>query len=298
MVECDGVDKTVQYEAYDRGKHLAQLKLHDDAERTTEMQPNPYKQVPKPQKYYKMTSAKHGVCLIINNRMFKDPKHKERVGTERDEYNLIETSYFLGYRPVVMNNLTSTEIRDVFKNLDSYLMDSNNKARAKVANDSFMCCILSHGNEDSIIGSDSEGVKREEIEKLAGESEILNSKPKIFFLQACRGSGQGTEPTPRVEPDASGSKRADFYICFATVHGDQSYRDPITGSWFVTEVCKILCEYATCERLNSEFQLRLNTNVSNNLDYQCKRDDGKFYVQQPTCSNQLQHHVHFFDGYI
>ena len=78
-------------------------------------------------------------------------------------------------------------------------------------------------------------------------------KPKIFFIQACRGGGYGSEyveadNSARVHPDDS-SNRADVYVCTAAVSGDQSYRDKFLGSWFIFELCKILCEFGTCKAL-------------------------------------------------
>jgi len=101
----------------------------------------------------------------------------------------------------------------------------------------------------------------------------------------------------RQHADDTSSTKADFYICLATTLGDKSYRDKYTGSWFITEVCKVLCEYATCDSLHADFQLRLNTNVSNNESYRFLNEELKeHFAQQPASSNQLQQHVHFFSN--
>ena len=159
-----------------------------------------------------------------------------------------------------------------------------------------MCCILSHGTKDSIIGSDSKPISRDYIEQQVGSSTTLRGKPKIFFLQACRGRDLGSEPVPtrRIQADGDDSDRADIYVCSATVSGDQSYRDIKRGSWFITEVCKVLCELGTSCNLN-EIQKGLNDKVPQNPDYRYETKDGKSYVQQPSCSNDtLKHDVHFF----
>ena len=284
----------MQYEAVDRGTHAPQLKLGDH-DAITVIAPKPIRIEPRELGYYYMTAPRHGIALIINNQQFSDLNHKERVGTKRDEYNLKETFLYLGYRPVVCNDLTKAEITYIFSNLDNFLQDSNNKAKQKVENDSFICCILSHGNKGVIISSDSKTVQREEIEVMAGSSKILQSKPKIFFIQACQGDSYGTVPVDRIGADDTTSQRADFYLCFATVHGDKSYRDKYTGSWFITEVCKILCEYGTYVNIDGDFQLRLNQNVTSNPVYRYHRESvNKTYTQQPSCSNQLQRSIHFF----
>ena len=134
---------------FDRKTHCAELKLHDDNDKMTVIPPQPYNKTPSQRNFYSMKALKHGIVLIINNRNFTS--HKERKGTERDEYNLIQTFYFLGYRPIVCNDLTSGEMKYIFDDLDSFLAKSDANAAAKVENDSFVCCILSHGTKDSII---------------------------------------------------------------------------------------------------------------------------------------------------
>ena len=278
----------------DRGTHTPTLKLDDD-DRVTVIAPKPLRVEARELGHYDMKGPRHGIALIINNKHFTSLHHRERVGTMRDEYNLKQTFLYLGYRPVVCNDLTRAEIVYILDNLDKFLGDSNNKASQKVANDSFVCCILSHGNKGVIMSSDSYSIEREELEKMVGKSEILKGKPKIFFIQACQGIGYGTAPIERVSSDSdTTSQRAHFYLCFATVHGDKSYRDKFTGSWFITEVCKLLCEYGTYDNLNEDFQLRLNKNVADNPVYRYYRQGDKTYTQQPSCSNQLQKSIHFF----
>ena len=86
-----------------------------------------------------MKAEKHGVALIINNKTFLAKEHKVRMETDRDEQNLIETWLFLGYYIVVVRNITRDEMARTFEKIDTLL----NIAEG-VANDSFVCCILSH----------------------------------------------------------------------------------------------------------------------------------------------------------
>ena len=273
------------YKAYDRGKQFAHLKLHDGGDRITLIRPQPYHQAPGA-RFYSMTAKRHGVALIISNEHFK--AHGDREGTDRDEHNLIETFLFLGYRPIVCHDLTSAEIHCIFGNLDAFLTNCDSKATAKVKNDSFVCCVLSHFDRGSIIGSDSRTLSCDKIENLVGESKTLHGKPKIFFASGSwcsTSSGHG---------HADGSSKGDIYVCSATVTGGQSYRDAIRGSWFFIEMCKILCEYGTCYSL-FKFQSEVNEKVSQHPEYEYNARDGKVFRQQPTCStNTLQHDVHFF----
>ena len=250
-------------------------------------------------KFYPMKEKKHGVAWIINNKDFEDKlNHQTREGTERDEDNLVETLRFLGYRIKIFRNLTKQETHKLFTDIDKDLSESNIKAKNEVANDSFICCILSHGDKGQIICSDSESIKIETIERLTANSKMLENKPKIFFIQACRGKNYGSINQIQADGEVWTSKRAHFYLCYATVDGDKAYRNDITGSWFITEVCKLLCEKGKWMSLHSDFQILLNERVASNDKYvYLVSQDGKksAYMQQPTCSNQLQSHVHFFN---
>ena len=45
-----------------------------------------------------------------------------------------------------------------------------------------------------MFGSDNKPINWEEAVKLAGKSEKLKARPKIFFIQACQGKGLGWFP--------------------------------------------------------------------------------------------------------
>ena len=296
------------YEACDRGSFIPTLKLHDNDEKLTEMNPEPVNQRKYREGYYPMTSSKHGVAWIISNKVFEKLDNRNapstRHGTDRDEYNLVETLLFLGYRVQIYRNLKSQETIDLFSHIDELLLQSKKKAKTRVSNDSFICCILSHGKEGKIICSDSKTVDIKFIEDMTGDSELLLGKPKVFFIQACQGCRMGDlrvqadDASTSVAPRAYTTGRTHFYMCYATVGGNKSYRDSYRGSWFITEVCKALCEKATCTSLHADFQLLINQALANNRNYVYTEEgfaDGKEYVQTPTCSNQLQKHVHFFN---
>jgi len=65
--------------------------------------------------------------------------------------------------------------------------ESQNRKRQH--NHVFVCCILSHGHRDTVIGTDGNDVKIEEILcQFDGKTcEHLRGKPKIFMIQACQG---------------------------------------------------------------------------------------------------------------
>ena len=215
-----------------RGKHQAQLRLHDEYDKITRIIPKKSEQQPFSYRgFYAMNSEKHGVALIINNTEFE--RHKKRTGSDRDEQNLAETWQFLGYHVVTLRNCTRNEMVMTFDNIDGML-----KGAKEVANDSFVCCILSHGLEGVVYGSDSQPLEYREIQTYLAKSEILRSRPKMFFVQACLGENKGPLPIEdrlkNIETDDDRiSELTDFYLSHASVDGDRSYRDIYTGEYAI-----------------------------------------------------------------
>ncbi len=142
-----------------------------------------------------MENTPHGLALIINNEHFLG--HSRREGTNLDEKNLVTTLCYLGYDVKVYRDLTKQQIESLFAKM---------RERDLSASDSFVCCILTHGESGRVIGADSLSVPIEILtENLSASScPQLKGKPKIFFVQACR----GTQTCHRVSTD-SGSEQEE-----------------------------------------------------------------------------------------
>lgn len=289
--------------ALGRGHHTPQLKFSGGETTITTIQPKDYKQIHELD-YYPMTGERHGIALIVNNKKFDGLR--ERTGTDRDESNLVQAWLYLGYRVEVRRDCTGKEIEGIFQDIDGFLEASDQRADdgETVENDSFVSCILSHGDREEVFGSDSKGIKMEAIERAIGQSKILRGKPKLFFVQTCRGDNPGAEV--QADDEAAGKKRvtnrSDMHFSYATTLGDKAWRDPITGSWFVNELCRILCEFAPSCTLH-EMQLKLNVAVPANVCYKVptvrpqKSEDGK-HTQQPSNAGTMTRCVHFFDSQL
>ena len=137
---------------------------------------------------YQMDKSPHGIAVIINNHKFHsiNPTEKpmlNRRGSLVDENNLCAMWTNLGYDIHVLKNYTASELLDELKKV---ALQSHN------AYDSFVCCILSHGYCDGVYGADGQQVKIKDIINLfeGGNSPTLFGKPKMFFIQACRGDDE------------------------------------------------------------------------------------------------------------
>ena len=139
--------------------------------------------------------------------------------------------------------------------------------------DSFVCCILSHGKEGHIHGSDSVAVPLDTITTLLnGDScKTLVGKPKIFLMQACRGTQRDrgvrvdgdeeeieakphiivSDSDVRVESDSDIPDVADFFFGYATPPGHVAWRDLDNGSWYISELCRSLVSNARSSNLET-----------------------------------------------
>ncbi|XP_047674655.1 caspase-7-like [Tachysurus fulvidraco] len=112
----------------------------------------------------------------------------------------------------------------------------------------FACILLSHGEADMIYGTDG-AMPIKDITFLFREDmcRSLVGKPKLFFIQACRGSefDDGIQ-TDVLEIDVSPRHKipveADFLLAYSTVPGYYSWRIPGRGSWFIQALCTVLNE--------------------------------------------------------
>ena len=249
---------------------------------------------------YAMKSFPHGIALIINNEVFA--KQAEREGTAIDERNLTHAFRFLGYKVEVHRNLNSKEMLSIMEDVGK-----RNHANC----DSFVCCILSHGKEGQVYGTDSVMVPLDDLTKKidANTCPSLGGKPKLFFLQACRGKLKedsvrvgmdggdildlpeptrvATDEGTRVATDSDVEipVLADFFFGYATPLGFVAWRDLDHGSWYVSELCKALCEQSTFASLD-EMMTRVRYEVGRSYE-------NVGYRMSPETTNRLQKNVYF-----
>lgn len=208
---------------------------------------------------YKMDSNPHGLCVIINNENFVNPK-KERNGSQKDVDALKALFKCLGFLVEVEKDKTADQIK-------ALMAKYSNDARHR---DCFVCCVMSHGDKTGIQGSDEERCPLNDITSPFDgvKCPVLIGKPKVFFIQACRGSEMQSKVV--VTDDAGVSpgnvscsiaKDSDFLIVQSTVDGYFSIRDPSSGSWFIQSLCKQLKEGSE----QGQDILTILTNVNNDV---------------------------------
>ena len=239
----------------------------------------------------------HGIAVIINNKKFEpstsnpDLKLGKRVATDTDEKNLSRTFRFLGYNVEIYREPKAKELLKIFKKIVSDRSDE------LATHDSIVCCILSHGKEGKIFASDSELVDLEDIASLLKGCKHLQGKPKMFFVQACRGKeGEkakvdcGVKLRVVTDSESKNPSESDFFLSCATPPGYVAWhpaiKDDKKGSPYIKALCETFCKTAKHSNLE-KMHKKINEEVSKyESDAGCKQTPE---VQHTLCKN-----VYFF----
>ncbi|XP_068426790.1 caspase-2 isoform X4 [Clinocottus analis] len=221
------------------------------------------------QQSYRMNSSPRGFALVISNVTFDlcaAPDLDPRKGGEVDDEVLRKVFTELDYLVTVHRDLTAQGMRTCIENFcrrpDQQTMDS------------CVVCLLSHGVEGAIYGTDGQLLQLDWVFESFDNAHcpLLQNKPKMFFIQACRGEemdcgveqidGPARTCSPSCEQrdagregqgDANSRQRADMgrpriklpqrsdMICgFASLKGQRictaAMRNTKRGSWFIQEL--------------------------------------------------------------
>ncbi|XP_029466303.1 caspase-7 isoform X1 [Rhinatrema bivittatum] len=222
-------------------------KKKDGQEQPPEDSDNKQCRVICPEFQYKMNYKRLGKCVIINNKNFDAQTGMgTRNGTDKDAGELFRCFKGLGFQASVYNDQTCDEMQRLLKGV----AQENHSSCA-----CYVCILLSHGEEGVIYGKDGPMAIKTLTSLFRGDRcKTLVGKPKLFFIQACRGSefDEGLETDSgsadnALETDANPRYKipieADFLFAYSTVPGYYSWRNPGNGSWFVQALCQVLNMY-------------------------------------------------------
>jgi hypothetical protein len=240
---------------------------------------------------YQMKSKPRGVAVVINNKHFRTMN--TRKGTDIDGKNLQHIFEKLGFNVLVREDQTGEQMQQIMRDLSTHNHESF---------DCFVLAILSHGIEGAIYGVDERIIKIEHITAYfeGGRCPSLAGKPKLFFLQACRGErfDGGHEAVDSAAPatasaaaldnrveltDEELAKRmlereledqtdafnkagpklpsqSDMLLAYATVPGFVSWRNSERGSWFIQALSEVFLANA-----HKEDVLSMMTMVNNKV---------------------------------
>ncbi|XP_035498117.2 caspase-2 isoform X1 [Scophthalmus maximus] len=221
------------------------------------------------QQSYRMNSSPRGFALVISNVTFDPcaaPDLDTRKGGEVDDEVLRKVFTELDYLVAVHRDLTAQGMMSCIENF------CRRPEHRSV--DSCVVCLLSHGVEGAVYGTDGQLMQLDWVFEAFDNSRcpMLQNKPKMFFIQACRGDemdcgveqidGPARTCSPSCEQrdagregkgDADSIERGDMgrpriklpqrsdMICgFASLKGQRTctaaMRNTKRGSWFIQEL--------------------------------------------------------------
>jgi hypothetical protein len=190
---------------------------------------------------YQMDRANRGHLILICNTQFH-PKLGlgERKGTKNDIDAINRVfSDKLGFNIECRNNLTASQMLE-------FIVQATSSSHRQYS--SFALVILTHGkSQGKLFGTDAE-IKLEQLLKPVKDCQDLVGKPKMVFVQACRGTefDRGIKMSSDQGGEDQGSMtvpvEADFLYVYSTVDGYVSFQNPNRGSWFIQALCQVFEE--------------------------------------------------------
>jgi hypothetical protein len=177
------------------------------------------------------------------------------------------------------------------------------KINGRKNDDSFVCCILSHGNNEGILGVDGVAVPMKELVRPfsnEGMCRNLLGKPKIFFIQACRGRNASNPialDDPVIMQSASAESttanrlflppEADFLYSYSTSPDNVAIRHKQHGSIYIYELCSAINNHSSDLYLYDILTI-VHRNIARKPSYVKIRYHSQHYHQMPEVTSTLQ----------
>ncbi|KYN13758.1 PREDICTED: caspase-1-like isoform X2 [Trachymyrmex cornetzi] len=187
---------------------------------------------------YNMKHKRRGVAIILNHVHFQNMGTRE--GSEKDTLDLKTSLDKLGFDVQVYTDPT---FKTITKVLQSTAAEDHTDA------DCLIVVAMSHGESGLLHSADSMyPVDALWIPFTGDQCLSLAGKPKLFFIQACRGTQLDNGVTFFHQTDSIKSNTlkysipayADILVAYSTYDGFFSWRNPDSGSWFIQALCEEL----------------------------------------------------------
>lgn len=244
---------------------------------------------------YNMKHEERGMAIIINNKKFHPRTGMgERTGTDVDAQKMNEVFAELGFEKIrPLNNVTVREMKhELYRAAKEDHTDR----------DCFAVVILSHGEEGYVYGTDDKVPIDELVLPFKGHRcPSLAGKPKLFFIQACRGQeldrGVTVADGGEEEMDEEVIVRripseADFLMAYSVVPGYFAWRNSNRGSWFVQAIYEVFrAHWKTLDLLT--MMTRVNKKVAYDFESNASAEYMRGKKQIPCITSMLTKDVFF-----
>lgn len=198
---------------------------------------------------YKMDYKRRGKAVIFCHEKFDERlQFNRRKGAEFDAARLDEAFKYLGFEVELHHDLLLDTIKDKLKKISE---EDHCDA------DCLAVVVMSHGGSSKIYARDQSYDGKELWEPFIGNQYCsLNNKPKLFFVNVCRGSeidkgvyalANQRETRENAIPEGFQiiPSTKDLLIARSCYEGFVSYRNSQSGSPFIQALCHVLEESGT-----------------------------------------------------
>ncbi|XP_001849630.2 caspase [Culex quinquefasciatus] len=195
---------------------------------------------PTLEEYYDTTNGRRGQALVFSHMNFT--AMAKRNGTDKDRDDICTALYELDFNVHVYEDLSRKEVLETLK---KWSLEDHSDS------DCLVVVVMSHGEEGVLYARDSKYNVDALWKNFVGNAcPSLIGKPKMFFIQACRGEEFDEGVTLKTDgpKDMVDSKKeqvsysipamADLLVMYSTYDGHYSWRNPKQGSWFIQSMCR------------------------------------------------------------
>ncbi|KAM5302413.1 caspase-2 isoform 4-T4 [Glossophaga mutica] len=258
---------------------------------------------------YRLKSRPRGLALVLSNVHFTGEKDLEfRSGGDVDHSTLVALFKLLGYQVHVLLDQTAQEMQEKLQNFAQ--MPTHR------VTDSCIVALLSHGVEGGIYGVDGKVLQLQEVFRLFDNANCpsLQNKPKMFFIQACRGDetdrgvdqqdGKSHAQAPGCEESDAGQQellkmrlptRSDMICGYACLRGTAAMRNTKRGSWYIEALAQVFSERA-CDTHVADMLVKVNGLIKEREGYAPGTEFHRCKEMSEYCST-LCRHLYLFPGH-
>lgn len=245
----------------------------------------------------------------MSNVHFTGEKDLEfRSGGDVDHTTLVTLFKLLGYNVHVLYDQTAQEMQEKLQNFA--------QLPAHRVTDSCIVALLSHGVEGGIYGVDGKLLQLQEVFRLFDNANCpsLQNKPKMFFIQACRGDetdrgvdqqdGKSHAQSPGCEESDAGKEelmkmrlptRSDMICGYACLKGNAAMRNTKRGSWYIEALTQVFSERA-CDMHVADMLVKVNALIKEREGYAPGTEFHRCKEMSEYCSTLCQQ-LYLFPGY-
>ncbi|XP_035866883.1 caspase-2 isoform X3 [Phyllostomus discolor] len=258
---------------------------------------------------YRLKSQPRGLALVLSNVHFSGEKDLEfRSGGDVDHNTLVALFKLLGYQVHVLLDQTAQEMQEKLQNFA--------QMPAHRDTDSCIVALLSHGVEGGVYGVDGKVLQLQEVFRLFDNANCpsLQNKPKMFFVQACRGDetdrgvdqqdGRSHAGSPGCEESDAGRQellkmrlptRSDMICGYACLKGTAAMRNTKRGSWYIEALAQVFSERA-CDTHVADMLVTVNGRIKEREGYAPGTEFHRCKEMSEYCSTLCQH-LYLFPGH-